>query len=363
VTEDLIARRDLRRGRQPQIYSLGCKEVIRSPAPDQGGLALHTLGWPLPAHAFGGGFFYELGSGLWSVGFVAALDWQDPGFDCFEMLQHLKKHPLLQRYLKGGEVLAYGAKTIPEGGYFSIPQLYTDGALIAGDAAGLVDVKRLKGIPHAMKSGMLAAGTALEAVAAGDLSAGFLERYWQRLEKSWVVQDLWTRRNFRSSFKGNLYTGLARMFLREVTGGGASTAEPIHADHRTFRHAREFSPVSEPGVPWDRGVILDKLTAVFKSGTKHREDQPSHIRILDPRLCIDACLARHGTAPCTHFCPAQVYELVGEGAERRIQVNFSNCVHCKTCGILDPVDALASDTIQNIEWRAPAEGGPQYKGL
>jgi len=362
VSEDLINARGLRDGRQPQVYALGCKELIKTDGRDHGGIAVHTMGYPLPSHIFGGGFLYELADGHVSVGIVAGLDWHDPSFDCFEALQNFKKHPLIQSYIRGGEVISYGAKTIPEGGYFSIPRLYTDGAVLIGDSAGLVDVKRLKGIPQAMKSGMVAAEVILEALAAEDVSSSALERYWQRLEKTWVIQDLWKRRNFRSSFQGSLYGGLARMMARELTGGGAKTAAVIHADHEGFRHAREFTAMPEP-TGYDTSVIIDKLTAVHRSGTMHREDQPSHIRILDPRVCIDRCIPELGTAPCTHFCPAQVYELVGDAAERAIQVNFSNCVHCKTCGILDPMDVSPSDHLQNIDWRAPAEGGPTYKGL
>jgi electron-transferring-flavoprotein dehydrogenase len=368
VSEDLINRMGLRRERQPQVYSLGCKEVIKVAGKDEGGLVLHAMGYPLPPHVFGGGFLYELGGGHWSVGMVASLDWHDPSFDCFAALQDFKKHPLVQKYIRGGEVVAYGAKTIPEGGYFSVPRAYTAGALLAGDSAGLVDVKRLKGIPQAMKSGMLAAEVALEAVAAKDTSSEFLARYGERLENSWVMRDLWQRRNFRSSFRGNLYTGLARMMARELTGGGPKEATAIAPDFKAFGHARGFAPRPEPR-GFDPGVIIDKLTAVYKSGTIHREDQPSHIRVLDPKACVEVCIPKHGTPPCTHFCPASVYELVGvadgtsAGAGARIQVNFSNCVHCKTCGILDPVDVASGDHIQNIEWRAPAEGGPVYKGL
>lgn len=362
VSEDLINQRGLRVGREPQIYSLGCKEVIRVAGADHGGIAIHTLGYPLPAHAFGGGFLYELGPGLFSVGMVAGLGWQDPGFDCFEALQNFKKHPLVQRYIRGGEVLSYGAKTIPEGGYFSIPKVYTDGAMLIGDSAGLVDVKRLKGIPQAMTSGMLAADTALEAILDEDYSEASLARYWKRLEASWVIRDLWKRRHFRSAFQGNLYTGLARLFWRELTGGGPKTAIAVTPDHREFRHQREFTRMREPD-GYDPSVIIDKLTAVHRSGTLHREDQPSHIKIVDAKQCVERCIPKFGTPPCTHFCPAQVYELVGDGADQKIQVNFSNCVHCKTCGIVDPIDVARDDHIQNIEWRAPSEGGPKYQGL
>jgi electron-transferring-flavoprotein dehydrogenase len=303
-----------------------------------------------------------MGDGHIALGLVAGLDWKDPDFDCHEELQNLKKHPFVQPFIRGGEIVAYGAKTIPEGGYWSIPKVWTSGAMLIGDSAGLVDVKRLKGIPHAMKSGMLAADAAFEAIQEGDTSAAGLERYWDRLERSFVIRDLWKRRNFRRAFDAGLYSGMARMLFWDLTGGGPRQRMPEEPDYKQMGRARDFTPRKAPE-GFDRKLLSDKLTNVYRSGTTHREDQPSHIRILDPTACITTCMPRHGVAPCTNFCPAQVYELVEEGEERKIQVNFSNCVHCKTCTILDPCDVDTADGIQNIEWRAPAEGGPKYRYL
>ncbi len=364
LTEDLIHRYRLRDGRNPQIYSLGCKEVIRVPEMVGEDLVLHTLGFPLEPYQFGGGFLYELDESTYSVGLVASLSWKDPLFDCHSALQSLKKHPLIQSYIKGGEVIAYGAKTIPEGGYWSVPRPYAPGALIVGDSAGLVNVKQLKGIQYAMKSGMLAAETALEALGKDDFTAASLSRYERRLNESYVMKDLWANRNFRLSFEKGLHRGLLATGLHRFTGGGSKRMTPLRADHSTFEPAvKVHREVPEPA-GFDPKTIVDKLTDVFKSGTMHREDQPSHIKILDPGKCVDVCMPAFGAAPCTSFCPAKVYELLEDDSGKRIQINFSNCVHCKTCVILDPIDVLEGvDHIQNIDWRAPAEGGPKYLRL
>ncbi|HEY3174334.1 MAG TPA: electron-transfer flavoprotein:ubiquinone oxidoreductase [Candidatus Polarisedimenticolia bacterium] len=363
LSEDLIQRMRLREGRNPQVYSLGVKEVIKVGKTVGEGLVFHTLGFPLRNDQFGGGFFYEMDEETYAVGFVASLSWKDPMFDCQAALQALKKHPLIQPFIRGGEVLTYGAKTIPEGGYWSIPRLYAPGALLVGDSAGLVNVKALKGIHYAMKSGMLAAQTAFEALQQEDFSERTLSAYETKLNDSYVMKDMWAERNFRLGFEKGLFRGLVATGLNMVTGGGTRTRRRLEPDHHTFQHvSKVHREIPEPA-GYDPSTIVDKLTDVFKSGTMHREDQPSHIRILDPDVCTGRCIPTYGDAPCTHFCPAKVYELVDDSAGRRIQINFSNCVHCKTCVILDPMDVSGSDHIQNIDWRAPAEGGPKYLRL
>lgn len=357
LAEDLIRRFKLREGRQPQSYALGVKELVRVKREGTPGLAIHTIGYPLDTRVFGGGFCYGLEDGLYAVGMICGLDWEDPQMDVHAQLQRFKKHPFIQQFIKSGEVIAYGAKTLPEGGYFAVPRPYVDGALLVGDSAGFLNVPYLKGIHYAMKSGMLAAETIVEALVRGDASASVLSSYEKRLASSYVMRDLYRVRNFRRAFTLGLYPGLLLGGLTLWTGLGPTRPGGGRED---FRHLRPRSEAiarrreREPS-SYDSGVLADKLTDVFLSGTRHREDQPSHIRILDPDRCVSECIPRFGDAPCTHFCPAKVYELVGEGVNRRIQVNFSNCVHCQTCVIKDP--------IQNIVWRAPAEGGPRYQGL
>jgi electron-transferring-flavoprotein dehydrogenase len=370
LAEDLMHAKGMRAGVAPQIYSLGVKEVVKNdPArlrvDAKEGFAVHTLGFPMPKGAFGGGWLYHLGDGLFSVGYVLGLGWKNPALDLQEVFNEYKKHPLLQRWLRGGEVLSYGAKTIPEGGWFSIPKLHCAGALVTGDSAGLVSVRTLKGIHHAMKSGMLAAETAFQAVAAEDASEARLSAYREALDASWVMKELWRDRAFRQAFEGDLHVGLVKSMRNDLTGGGPKAAPAQEPDWKAWRPPSGFSIPRYPRADFDPRVIKDKLTDVHLSGTAHREDQPSHIRILDPARCTDTCLPRHGgVAPCTHFCPAAVYERKDvPDDEGPIRVNFSNCVHCRACVIADPCDVDAGDHVQNIDWRAPNEGGPRYLGL
>ncbi len=370
LAEDLMHRHGMRDGaRTPQVYSLGVKELIKADPKAAGlredeGFAMHVLGFPMPRGAFGGGWLYHLGRGMFSVGYVLGLSWKNPELDMHAVFNEYKKHPAIQKYIRGGEVQVYGAKTIPEGGWFAVPRLHCDGALVVGDSAGLVNVRTLKGIHYAMKSGMLAGETAAHAVSVSDASAGVLAMYRERLDASYVMQDLQRDRNFRSAFESGLHIGLARVMLNDLTGGGSSSPADGTPDWKSFVAKGRLAMRTYPSQDFDASVIKPKLTDVHLSGTAHREDQPSHIRILDPSVCSDSCMPRHGgVAPCTHFCPAQVYELQEGGTDGPIHVNFSNCVHCRTCVILDPCDVTASDHFQNIEWRAPAEGGPKYLGL
>jgi electron-transferring-flavoprotein dehydrogenase len=365
LAEDLIQKFKLREGRNPQSYALGVKEVIRVKEGGSPGLAVHTIGYPLGPRLFGGGFCYGPADGLYAVGLVCALDWEDPRMDAHAQLQRFKQHPFIREFIQGGEVIAYGAKTLPEGGYFAVPRPYVDGAVLVGDSAGFLNVPYLKGIHYAMKSGMLAAETILEALIRGEASASALSSYQSRLGSSYVMRDLYRVRNFRRAFARGRLSGLVLGGASMWTGLGPTRPGGVREDFRHLRPLGEAAAgrlVGEPAAS-DPGLVVDKLTDVFHSGTQHREDQPSHIRILDPDRCLSECLPRFGDAPCTHFCPAKVYELVGEGAARRIQVNFANCVHCKTCVIKDPIDVLSEDHVQNIDWRAPAEGGPRYQGL
>lgn len=365
LAEDLIHRFKLRQGRSPQSYALGVKELIQVKKGGTPGLVIHTIGYPLGSRTFGGGFCYGVADNLYAVGMVCGLDWDDPQMDVQAQLQRFKKHPFIQQFIKGGDVIAYGAKTLPEGGYFAVPRPYVDGALLVGDSAGFLNVPYLKGLHYAMKSGMLAAETICEALVRGEASAAALSSYEARLASSYIMRDLFRVRNFRRAFALGRLPGLLLGGLTMWTGLGPSRPGDVRED---FRHLRPLDEAAagrwhpEPA-SYDAGVLVDKLTDVFHSGTQHREDQPSHIQILNPSRCLTDCIPRFGDAPCTHFCPAKVYELVGEGANRRIQVNFANCVHCKACVIKDPIDVLSEDNVQNIVWRAPAEGGPRYQGL
>jgi electron-transferring-flavoprotein dehydrogenase len=361
LAEDLINRFDLRADCNPQIYALGVKETIRVPRETpKRGTVVHTLGYPLPSYAFGGGFLYELADNHYTLGLAVGLDHGNPRLDAHEEFNRWKAHPHIRRFIEGGEVVSYGAKVIPEGGYFSLPRLYAPGALLTGDSAGFVTVSQLKGVHYAMKTGMLAAEQAFEAVLSGDTSDTALAGYEAKVRNHPMMDAFWRDRNFRHSFRGNLLAGLVRSQAYAFLGGGPRKRTPLEPDWKAWKHESRFK--ARPEAPKE-GLLLDKLTDVDRARTDHREDQPSHIRVLDQDVCRSRCLPTYGHPPCTHFCPAQVYELEERDGQPHIQVSFTNCVHCKTCVIVDPCDVESGDGLQNIDWRAPAEGGPRYQIL
>jgi electron-transferring-flavoprotein dehydrogenase len=365
VTKALVRRLALDAGKPPQLYAIGIKELWELPkdrlAP---GTVIHTMGYPLRMEEFGGAFIYGMPDGLASVGFVSGLDYRDPMFDPHLAFQRFKQHPLAASILQGGQMVRYGAKALPEGGWHTIPRLYADGALIAGDAGAFMNSMRLKGIHLAMRTGMLAAETAFDAVRAGDTSAARLQRYADAIDGSGVRRELYPVRNVHQSFSYGLLAGVAYSGLSLVTGGWwYRDPMPAHAGYERMARIDEYYPGARPdpdtpagSVRIDRQVTFDKLTNVHYSGTRHAEDQPSHLIVHDADVCRTRCLAEYGN-PCTRFCPAQVYEMVDAGdGSRRLQINASNCVHCKTCDIMDPY--------QVIDWVPPeGEGGPQYEGM
>jgi len=361
LTKQLLAKLGLDAGCNPQIYATGVKEVWKIPEGRvPAGSVYHTLGFPLDSRTFGGGFLYDMGDGLWSIGLVAGLDAPDPWLDPHALFQKFKTHPFVKSRLEGGEIVSYGAKAIPEGGYWAIPRVATAGALIAGDAAGLVNVPRLKGIHLAMRSGMLAAETAAAAIAAGDTGAAALEPYAKAIDSGAVGREMYASRNFRQAYQSGLFAGSLHYGLQLVTGGrGVRQRYAGHADYQMKRRITEYPgghPVPVRGA-FDGKLTFDRVTDVYHSGTKHDENQPAHLLVADTEICRTRCAAEYGN-PCRFFCPAAVYEMVPD-AERggeRLQINFSNCVHCKTCDIADPY--------QIITWTTPeGGGGPHYRKL
>jgi electron-transferring-flavoprotein dehydrogenase len=365
LTKALVRRLALDEGRAPQLYALGLKELWEVPAGRvPSGTVIHTMGFPLRMHEFGGGFIYTLSDRLLSVGFVAGLDYRDPMFDPHIAFQHFKRHPLVAPLLQDGQMVRYGAKALPEGGWHAVPRAYADGVLVAGDAAGFLNSLRLKGIHLAMRTGMLAAETAFEAVRAGDVSAGQLQGYDRRIRQSDVYAELYPVRNVHQSFGYGLFAGLAYSGLSLLTRGWwFRDPMPSHAGfermQRIADHYRDGRP--DPDAPVnpvriDRQLTFDRLTNVHYSGTRHAEDQPSHLIVHDTDICRTRCREEYGN-PCTRFCPANVYEMVEAGAgTRALQINASNCVHCKTCDIMDPY--------QIIDWVPPeGGGGPHYEGM
>ncbi|MCY3842685.1 MAG: electron transfer flavoprotein-ubiquinone oxidoreductase [Acidobacteria bacterium] len=358
LTKSLVERFRLDGGRLPQVYAVGIKELWDVPAGRlPAGAVIHTLGYPLPHEQFGGGFLYALPDGALSVGFVAGLDYRDPGFDPHSAFQRFKRHPLVAGLLAGGEMVRYGAKALPEGGWHAIPRCHVDGALIVGDAAGFLNSMRLKGIHLAMQSGIAAADAALDALEAWDTSAERLARYAALVESGPIRRELHPVRNVHQAFAGGLLPGLLYSGLSLVTGGWwIRDPMPAHPGHQRMQHVRGERSAAPDAVPVDRRLTFDKLTNVHYSGTRHDEDQPSHLLVQDTDVCRTRCREEYGN-PCTRFCPAAVYEMVdARGGGKRLQINASNCVHCKTCDIMDPY--------QIIDWVPPeGGGGPRYEGM
>ena len=353
-------------GPLPQTYAIGIKELWEIP-PDRmpTGRVMHTLGYPLRSEEFGGAFVYGLPEGRLAIGLVVGLDYRDPLFDPHMAFQRFKQHPLISAILAGGQMTRYGAKALPEGGWYTIPRCHVDGALIVGDAAGFMNSMRLKGIHLAMKSGMCAADTAFEAVRAGDVSASQLETFQQRVNAGSLRRELYRVRNAHQAFGAGLWAGVVHAGLIPLTRGwwprGLLSSEAGHERMarlaRYYRTERPDPDSTSHPVKVDRTVTFDKLTNVHYSGTRHDEDQPVHLLVQDTDVCRTRCREEYGN-PCVRFCPANVYEMVPDGDDdgRRLQINASNCVHCKTCDIMDPY--------QIIDWVPPeGGGGPEYEGM
>jgi electron-transferring-flavoprotein dehydrogenase len=320
----------------PQLFALGVKEVWRTRRPlDR---VIHTLGWPLPSDAFGGSFFYPLGPDTVALGLVVGLDYHEAALDVHQMLQQLKLHPLVRPTLEGGELLEWGAKTIPEGGFYALPdRRVSDGLILAGDTAGFVDVPSLKGIHYAMQSGMLAARTIFEALRSGDTTAAALAGYDRRLEESYVLDDMKRTRNMRLAFKDGFIIGAIKAGLMTVTGGrfpGGRIAMPADAAvPKAVGPAAAFTP--------DGTLTVSKVDAVFKSGNATRDTIPSH-------LIVGQDVSAEVADFYSHLCPAGVYERVGD----ELRVNAPNCIDCKATDVLGP------------RW-TPREGGsgPKYRAM
>lgn len=362
VAKQLEKQLGLTVGKDPQVYATGVKEVWEVPAGRANrGRVIHTMNWPLPADTFGGGFIYGMSDTKWSVGFVTGLDAKDPTSDPHLNLQRFKTHPLVRALLEGGKPLSYGAKAIPEGGWYAMPKLAADGLLLCGDTAGFLNGGRLKGIHLAMKSGMLAAETLFECLLNQDFSAARLAGYETRVAASWAGAEMRSMRNFHQAFDGGLWTALPRTGFQMFFGGLDPLGDHLkgHAGHERMEKLAAHHPNGKPPAPkFDGQLTFDKLADVYLSGTSHDEDQPVHLVVADTSICATQCRREYGN-PCQHFCPAAVYEMVPDPAkagELKLQINASNCVHCKTCDIADPY--------QIITWVTPeGGGGPDYKEL
>lgn len=339
LAEELVKKFDLGEGKNPQIHSLGVKEIIRLPEKNNFGLnrAIHTLGFPNKPDVFGGGTLYSMGESLVAVAIILALDWQYCDLNPQRELQIFKSHPFIKALIGDGEVIAYGAKTLPEGGYYSVPRLVADGAVIVGDAAGLTNVRKLKGLHYAIKSGILAAEAISKAIEAQDFSKRALSAYEDSLQNSFVMRDLKAARNYRQVFtRGGLYLGAPLTFVQQWM---------------PFRLGTRPDYLGMTRAKLNRTYIggINRLTDVSLSGTVHREDEPSHITFSDPTQCA-RCKEGHGCHPCEFFCPGEVYKFEDD----QLMLSPSNCVHCQTCRVKCPE--------QIIKWEVPEGGdGPKYK--
>jgi len=364
LAKTAIAKLGLDRDRDPQVYAVGVKEIWKVPAGRLApGHVIHTLGAPLPSDTFGGGWIYGMNGDIVDIGLVTGLDYADPTTDPHNLFQQMKQLPAIAPLLAGGTLLRYGAKAIPEGGLYAMPRCYADGLCLIGDSAGFLNGLRLKGIHLAMKSGMLAAEAIAAALAAERTDAAALARYEEAFRASWAFDELYAARNFHAGFKSGVWGGMLNAALGTLTGGrGFGFAEKLTGEEgfARMRPLASFPPASrERRIVPDNVLTFDKLTDVFNSGTMHDEDQPAHLHVADTGICADRCTVEFGN-PCQYFCPASVYEphftSVGDHVEGRLQINFANCVHCKTCDIMDPY--------QIITWVPPQGGeGPVYTGL
>jgi electron-transferring-flavoprotein dehydrogenase len=368
LAKQACAKLHLEQGREPQVYAAGVKELWQLPNDRfKAGAVIHTLGYPLPSETFGGGFIYGMAGNVLDIGMVTGLDYKNPTTDPHNELQRLKEHPVIRTMLEGAKMIRYGAKAIPEGGLFAMPRPYADGLLLIGDSAGFLNGMRLKGIHLAIKSGIMAAETIWDALAAERFDAQMLSAFERRFRDSWAYAELRMARNFHQGFKGGLWAGMLNAGLATATGGrGFGLIDRLkgEAGYEVMVKAG-YEPKETPRAKIDNVLTFDKLTDVFNSGTMHEEDQPSHLKVADTNICRDRCTVEYGN-PCQYFCPAKVYEPMfalqeaGNGTagkvDGRLQINFTNCVHCKTCDIIDPY--------QIITWVPPQGGeGPVYTGM
>ena len=366
LTKQLIEKYDLMKDANPQTYGVGVKELWEVPSGRvKPGEVIYTMGWPLTTKEYGGAWIYGGKDNIVSLGYVTGLDYPDPRLDPQRVLQEFKKHPFITQLLAGGKMVRYGAKSLPYGGWWAIPPVAGNGWMILGDSAGFLNSARLKGIHLAIKSGMLAAETAFEALKKDDASAAMLGRYKRAVETSWIKEELWQVRNFHQPFEKGFLNGMLHVGLQEFTGGrGLYNRYPGTAGHT---HMRKLANLPADGgaeahligpAKGDGKLTFDKLTDLYHSGTKHEEDQPAHLVIHDTNVCNTRCVKEFGN-PCQNFCPANVYEMMDDASQpngKRISLNPSNCVHCKTCDIADPY--------QIITWVPPeGGGGPNYDGM
>jgi electron-transferring-flavoprotein dehydrogenase len=345
----------LREGRDPQVFGIGVKELWEiAPGKHVPGLVIHTAGWPLDRDTYGGSFLYHMAQGKVAVGFVVGLGYANPYLSPFEEFQRYKAHPAIRGFFEGARRISYGARAIAAGGLQSLPKLVFPGGALVGDEAGFLNASRIKGTHAAIKSGMLAAEAAFEALGAGR-SHDALEAYPNAFRVSWLHDELHRARNFKPWMSKGLYTGTLMVGIDQLLFRGRApwTLGHAQADHETLTPKAKAIPIEYPKP--DGVLTFDRLSSVFVSNTNHEEDQPVHLLLKDPAVPTTVNLPVYA-GPESRYCPAGVYEFVNEAGTARLQINAANCVHCKTCDIKDPT--------QNIDWVVPeGGGGPNYPDM
>lgn len=354
LTKQLIQNFELTKQCDPQTYGLGLKELWQvQPEKHRAGHVVHTIGWPLDYKTYGGGFIYHLENNQVYIGYVVGLDYQNPYLSPYEEFQRFKTHPHIRPLLEGGRRLAYGARALSEGGIQSLPKLSFPGGLIIGDAAGFLNVPKIKGNHTAMKSGMLAAESIYTLLQ--DYKSNEAKDYIERIQNSWLWPELYQVRNIRPAFRWGLWGGLAYSAVDTYLLRGKTpwTLHHIKPDYRHLKPAHEFTKpnYAKP----DNLITFDRLSSVYLSNTNHEEDQPCHLQLKNPSKAIEVNYSIYGS-PETYYCPAGVYEIVNKEGVPQLQINAQNCIHCKTCDIKDPT--------QNINWVTPeGGGGPRYPNM
>ncbi len=366
LAKQLEAEFKLGEGKNPQAYAIGIKEIWEVPEGRiKPGEVIHTMGQPLGWDVFGGGFIYGMQDNQVIVGLVVGLDYKNPLLDPHNEFNRFKTNPWVKRLLEGGKMAFYGAKAIPEGGWFSMPKSWGNGFLICGDSGGFLNNQKLKGVHLAMKSGMLAAETIFESLKRGEVNEVGLSQFEHKVDHSWIRDEMYPSRNFHQAFNIAGNAGLmVQTGLGMISGGLGFGFLPRLAGHPDHEGAKKLTwpegwKMEAPDrVPVDNELTFDRLGDVYNSGTGHEEDQPVHLIVHDPEHCVTVC-AHEYQNPCERFCPAAVYEIVDDDTHatgKRLQINASNCVHCKTCDIADPY--------QIIDWVPPeGGGGPNYSKM
>jgi electron-transferring-flavoprotein dehydrogenase len=365
LMKEISKKLDIFAGKMPQVFETGIEEVIQLPGDHyfktSKGNDIHLLGYPLDLNIPGGGFIYEMKDNQITIGFLTGLCYQDPMIDLYENFIKFKQHPFVANIIKNGKVIEQGARVVCTGGYFTMPKLAVNGGLFVGGSASMMNMPGLKGIHVCMKSGMLAAEAIIQALGKGSFTEESFEYYHQQLEKSWIIEEMYKGRNFYQALSRNALLKFLHLGAQYVTNGrGIMDGMPLEEDFKTFKPLKAYDTSQPEDVDksvYDGVLYVDKLTGVYLSKTKHREDQPSHIIVHDTDLCVNECFNTY-RSPCTRFCPGNVYEIEEDEStpHRRLKLNPSNCLHCKTCDIKDPYE--------NITWTCPEGGdGPGYTVL